>query len=94
MASRLAYSVAFKAVRDILVLDEIFAVGDAGFKARCERRYMDLRDAGHTIIMVSHDPRIVSTFCPRALLLDGGRVIADGTGADIARQYLQLLTPG
>jgi ABC-type polysaccharide/polyol phosphate transport system ATPase subunit len=55
---------------------------------------MDLRDAGHTIIMVSHDPRIVSTFCPRALLLDGGRVIADGTGADIARQYLQLLTPG
>ena len=94
MASRLAYSVAFKAVRDILVLDEIFAVGDAGFKARCERRYMDLRDAGHTIIMVSHDPRIISTFCPRALLLDGGRVIADGTGADIARQYLQLLTPG
>ena len=94
MASRLAYSVAFKAVRDILVLDEIFAVGDAGFKARCERRYMDLRDAGHTIIMVSHDPRVISTFCPRALLLDGGRVIADGTGSDIARQYLELLTPG
>jgi ABC-type polysaccharide/polyol phosphate transport system ATPase subunit len=94
MASRLAYSVAFKAVRDILVLDEIFAVGDAGFRARCERRYMDLRNAGHTIIMVSHDPRIVSTFCPRALLLDGGRVIADGTGSDIARQYLELLTPG
>ena len=92
MASRLAYSVAFKAVRDILVLDEIFAVGDAGFKARCERRYMDLRDAGHTIIMVSHDPRVISTFCPRALLLDGGRVIADGSGADIARQYLELLT--
>ena len=94
MASRLAYSVAFKAVRDILVLDEIFAVGDAGFKARCERRYMDLRDAGHTIIMVSHDPRVISTFCPRALLLDGGRVIGDGTGADIARRYLELLTPG
>lgn len=94
MASRLAYSVAFKAVRDILVLDEIFAVGDAGFRARCERRYMDLRDAGHTIIMVSHDPRVISTFCPRALLLDGGRVIADGSGADIARKYLELLTPG
>ena len=94
MASRLAYSVAFKAVRDILVLDEIFAVGDAGFRARCERRYMDLRDAGHTIIMVSHDPRVISTFCPRALLLDGGRVIAEGSGADIAKQYLQLLMPG
>jgi ABC-type polysaccharide/polyol phosphate transport system ATPase subunit len=94
MASRLAYSVAFKAVRDILVLDEIFAVGDAGFRARCERRYMDLRNAGHTIIMVSHDPRIVSAFCPRALLLDGGRVVADGSGAEIARKYLELLTPG
>lgn len=94
MASRLAYSVAFKAVRDILVLDEIFAVGDAGFRARCERRYMDLRNAGHTIIMVSHDPRVVSTFCPRALLLDGGRVVADGSGAEIARKYLELLTPG
>jgi ABC-type polysaccharide/polyol phosphate transport system ATPase subunit len=94
MASRLAYSVAFKAVRDILVLDEIFAVGDAGFRARCERRYMDLRNAGHTIIMVSHDPRVVSTFCPRALLLDGGRVVADGPGAEIARRYLELLTPG
>jgi ABC-type polysaccharide/polyol phosphate transport system ATPase subunit len=94
MASRLAYSVAFKAVRDILVLDEIFAVGDAGFRARCERRYMDLRDAGHTIIMVSHDPRVISTFCPRALLLDGGRVIADGSGAEIAKKYLQLLTGG
>ena len=46
MASRLAYAVAFKAVRDVLVLDEIFAVGDAGFKARCERRYMDLRAPG------------------------------------------------
>jgi ABC-type polysaccharide/polyol phosphate transport system ATPase subunit len=92
MASRLAYSVAFKAVRDILVLDEIFSVGDAGFKARCEQRYRDLRDAGHTIIMVSHDSRVISEFCPRAILLDAGRIVADGTGADVARQYLQLLT--
>jgi ABC-type polysaccharide/polyol phosphate transport system ATPase subunit len=94
MASRLAYSVAFKAVRDILVLDEIFSVGDAGFRARCERRYMDLRDAGHTIIMVSHDPRVISTFCPRGLLLDGGRVVADAAGTEIARRYLELLTAG
>jgi ABC-type polysaccharide/polyol phosphate transport system ATPase subunit len=94
MASRLAYSVAFTAVRDILVLDEIFSVGDAGFKARCEERYRQLRAAGHTIIMVSHDPRIISTFCPRALLLDEGRVVADGSGADVARQYLELLHVG
>ena len=94
MSSRLAYSVAFHAVREVLVLDEIFAVGDAGFRLRCEERYRELRADGHTVLIVSHDPRIIGEFCPRALLLDGGRVIADGTGADIARQYLQLLTPG
>lgn len=91
MASRLAYSVAFKAVRDVLVLDEIFSVGDAGFKARCEQRYRELSAAGHTVILVSHDPRIISTFCPRALLLDRGRVLVEGTGAAVAAAYLELL---
>ena len=92
MASRLAYSVAFKAVRDVLVLDEIFSVGDAGFKARCEERYRDLRAAGHTVVLVSHDPRIISTYCPRALLLEAGRVVVDGTGAEVAARYLSMLT--
>ena len=48
MSARLGYAVAFKAVRDVLVLDEIFAVGDAGFRARCEERYRQLRASGHT----------------------------------------------
>ena len=55
MASRLAYAVAFQAVREVLVLDEIFAVGDAGVQARCEERYRELHAAGHTIMLVSHD---------------------------------------
>jgi ABC-2 type transport system ATP-binding protein len=92
MASRLAYSVAFKAVRDVLVLDEIFAVGDAGFKARCEQRYRELSAAGHTVILVSHDPRVITTYCPRALLLDRGRVLVDGTGAEVGARYLGMLT--
>jgi ABC-type polysaccharide/polyol phosphate transport system ATPase subunit len=92
MAARLAYSVAFKAVRDVLVLDEIFSVGDAGFKARCEERYRALSAAGHTVILVSHDPRIISTFCPRALLLERGRVLIDGTGTEVVERYLKLLT--
>ena len=75
MASRLAYAVAFAAVRDILVLDEVFAVGDAGFKARCEERFMALRDQGHTVIVVSHEPRTIGEFCDRALLLDHGRLV-------------------
>jgi ABC-2 type transport system ATP-binding protein len=92
MASRLAYSVAFAAVRDVLLLDEIFAVGDAGFRARCEARYRELRDAGHTVLMVSHDPRTIGTFCDRALLIDGGRIVADGDGPSIAERYVASLT--
>src|SRR6185312_7469464 len=56
MAQRLAYAVAFKAVREVLVLDEIFAVGDAGFRVRCEQRYRSVRASGHAAIIVSHDP--------------------------------------
>jgi ABC-type polysaccharide/polyol phosphate transport system ATPase subunit len=92
MASRLAYAVAFAAVREVLVLDEIFAVGDAGFRARCEERYRELRAAGHTVVLVSHDPRTVSRFCDRALLLDNGRIVGDGPPDDIAEAYLRRLT--
>ena len=94
MASRLAYAVAFAAVREVLVLDEIFAVGDAGFRARCEDRYRQLRAAGHTVLMVSHDPRTIGVFCDRALLLDGGRIVAEGTGQAIAERYVTVLTQG
>jgi ABC-type polysaccharide/polyol phosphate transport system ATPase subunit len=95
MSERLGYAVAFKAVRDVLVLDEIFAVGDAGFKARCERRYLELRALGHTAIIVSHDPRIIATFCDRALLLDAGRIVCDGPARDVADRYVSTLTqPG
>jgi ABC-type polysaccharide/polyol phosphate transport system ATPase subunit len=92
MSARLGYAVAFKAVREVLVLDEIFAVGDAGFKARCEERYWELRALGHTVIIVSHDPRVISSFCDRALLLEGGRIMMDGKASEIADRYLSMLT--
>jgi len=92
MSARLGYAVAFKAVREVLVLDEIFAVGDAGFKARCEERYWELRSLGHTVIIVSHDPRVISSFCDRALLLEGGRIMMDGKASEIADRYVSMLT--
>jgi len=94
MSERLGYAIAFKAVRELLILDEIFAVGDAGFKARCEERYRELRAAGHTTVIVSHDPRIVSTFCDRAVLLDAGRITHEGPASEIAAHYLSSLTTG
>jgi ABC-type polysaccharide/polyol phosphate transport system ATPase subunit len=92
MAARLAYAVAFRAVREVLILDEIFAVGDAGFKERCQTRYRELHRAGHSLLLVSHDPRTIAMFCDRALLLEGGRIIMAGPAAEVAETYLSLLT--
>jgi ABC-type polysaccharide/polyol phosphate transport system ATPase subunit len=88
MASRLAYAVAFKAVREVLVLDEVFAVGDVRFRTRCEERYRQLKAEGHTVVLVSHDERAVS-LCERALLLEGGRIAAAGTPEEIYAAYIQ-----
>ena len=92
MASRLGYAVAFAAVRDVLVLDEIFAVGDAGFRARCEERYRQLHAAGHTIVLVSHAPPVIGQFCDRAVLIERGRIAFEGSGPEVVHQYLGLLT--
>jgi len=94
MASRLAYAVAFHAVRELLVLDEIFAVGDAGFKAKCEERYQQLRRDGHATILVTHDPRAVSLFCERAIILDNSRVAFEGRGRDAALRYVEMFQNG
>ncbi len=91
MASRLAYAVAFQAVREVLLLDEILAVGDASFKERCFARYRELQDRGVTVLLVSHEPKIVSTFCDRAILLEGGRILMDSRPDRVAESYLRLL---
>jgi ABC-type polysaccharide/polyol phosphate transport system ATPase subunit len=91
MGARLAYSIAFKAVREILILDEIFAVGDAGFQERCETRYRELRAAGHTVLIVSHAPLLIREFCDRALLLEKGSIILDDSADRVCDAYEALL---
>lgn len=91
MAARLAYSVAFAAARGVLILDEVFAVGDAAFKARCEDRYRELHRQGYTVILVSHLPSTVADFCTRAILLEGGRVAFEGRGDEVGRAYMRML---
>jgi ABC-type polysaccharide/polyol phosphate transport system ATPase subunit len=91
MAARLAYAVAFRAVRDVLILDEIFAVGDAGFKERCQERYRELHRSGRSMLLVSHEPRTIAAFCDRALLLEGGRIVMEGRAAHVAEAYLDML---
>ena len=91
MSSRLGYAVAFEAVRDVLILDEVFAVGDAGFRVRCEQRYEELLAQGHTVLMVGHDPKVIGSFCDRALLLDTGRIVLEGPATTVADRYMSLL---
>ena len=91
MAQRLGYAVAFRAVRDILILDEVLAVGDAGFKVKCEERYRQLRARGHTTLVVSHNPPVISAFCDRALLLENGKIVMDAPAPDVAASYLSRL---
>ena len=92
MAMRLAYAVAFHAVREVLILDEVFAVGDAAFKRRCEERYRALNRAGHSMILVSHSPIIISNFCQRAILLEQGRIRLDAGAHEVCEAYERLLS--
>lgn len=92
MAMRLAYSVAFRAVRGLLIVDEVFAVGDMEFKERCYQRFEEIRRAGHTVLIVSHNPMEIERFSDHAILLEGGKIVKEGSGREIADAYVRSLT--
>jgi lipopolysaccharide transport system ATP-binding protein len=91
MGVRLAFSVATAARPEILILDETLSVGDAYFGHKCIRRIREFREAGTTILFVSHDPTAVKTLCDRAILLDAGRLIQDGTPDRVLEYYNALI---
>ena len=79
MFLRLAFSVAVHSSPDIFLVDEILAVGDEPFQQKCMRRIAELKEAGQTLVVVSHDLRRIQEICDRGILLDHGRVMLDGT---------------
>jgi lipopolysaccharide transport system ATP-binding protein len=89
MYVRLAFSVAAHLEPEILLVDEVLAVGDAEFQRRCLGRMEDFGESGRTVILVSHNMQTIAQLCERAILLDGGRILADGPSAGIVAQYLQ-----
>jgi lipopolysaccharide transport system ATP-binding protein len=91
MYVRLAFSVAISASPQILIIDEALAVGDAVFQHRCMRRIKEMKDSGVTIFFVSHDPAAIRYLCSRAILLKGGRVVADGKPVDVLNRYQKLI---
>ena len=90
MLVRLAFSVMLQAETDILLIDEVLAVGDAAFQQKCTDAFREMRDSGRTVILVTHDMRAVGRFCDRAMLLERGRIDELGDPGDVARRYLQL----
>ena len=87
MVARLGFAVATAWVPDILILDEVLAVGDAAFRQRCEARLQRFRDAGTTILLVSHEPAAIRANCSRCLWLDKGRLRGDGPSEEVIRMY-------
>jgi ABC-type polysaccharide/polyol phosphate transport system ATPase subunit len=90
MHVRLAFSVMIQVRADILLVDEILAVGDASFQQKCFDVFFRMRDEGKTVLFVTHDMAAVQRFCHRALLLERGQVVVIGAPEEVADRYLQL----
>lgn len=90
MYVRLGFSVAVHTVPDILLIDEVLAVGDASFKSKCFSKLRDIRDRGTTVILVSHQMSQIKNLCDRALLLNG-QVLMEGDVDQVVKAYYQQL---
>jgi ABC-type polysaccharide/polyol phosphate transport system ATPase subunit len=90
MHVRLAFSVMIQVDADVLLIDEVLAVGDAAFQQKCFDEFHRLRAEGRTILLVTHDMSAVSRFCDRAVLLERGQLVATGEPEAIAEQYLAM----
>ena len=90
MLIRLAFSVAIQVDADLLLIDEILAVGDAAFQQKCFDVFNEMRDQGKTIIFVTHDMGSMQRFCDRALLLERGTPVYLGEPHEVADRYLEI----
>jgi lipopolysaccharide transport system ATP-binding protein len=89
MYVRLAFAVAAHLEPDILIVDEVLAVGDSQFQKKCLGKMGDVANQGRTILFVSHNMTAVRTLCRTAIMLAGGEVVANGPTAPVVAQYLQ-----
>lgn len=92
MISRLSFSIAISETPDILLIDEVLAVGDAGFQQKCLNRINQIKDAGSTILFVSHGADDVRKICTRAICLNEGKVVMDGDVEPTIQFYNELFS--
>ena len=91
MVARLGFSIATQVRADILIVDEILAVGDFMFQQKCYRRMEEMLSGGTTLLFVSHDAEQVKKLCSRAIWLDHGCVMADGEATDVCEEYRRAI---
>jgi lipopolysaccharide transport system ATP-binding protein len=89
MYVRLGFSVAINVDPDILIVDEVLAVGDAEFQERCKQKFVDFRDEGRTVILVSHSMGMVQDMCDQVAWLDRGQLVATGNAKQTIASYLR-----
>ncbi len=87
MQVRLAFSIAIRANTEVLILDEVLAVGDANFQKKCTDYFLDIKKSKTTVVLVTHDMESVKRFCDKALLIENGNIKASGSPTEIANQY-------
>jgi len=92
MLVRLGFSIATHLLAPIILVDEVLAVGDAGFQDKCIRKIHELHQLGRTIILVTHSPESVSEHCSRCIVLDQHEVIFDGPASDGVEHYLKIFS--
>jgi ABC-type polysaccharide/polyol phosphate transport system ATPase subunit len=90
MLVRLAFSVMLEADADVLLIDEVLAVGDASFQQKCADAFRELKAAGKTIVLVTHEMAAVEEYCHRGMLIHDGRIAHLGEPEEIGRRYLRL----
>jgi ABC-2 type transport system ATP-binding protein len=93
MQVRIAFSVATRAKADILIVDEVLAVGDAAFQRKCFEHFRALKKSDTTIVFVTHDMGAVRQFCDRAILIEDGGIAAQGSAEEVSKQYMELFSP-
>ncbi|MCA9314701.1 MAG: ABC transporter ATP-binding protein [Planctomycetes bacterium] len=91
MYLRLAFSVAAHLETDIMIVDELLAVGDAAFRAKCFDRMGQVASSGRTVLLVSHDMSVVRSLCTSALRFEGGRLVDSGSPQAVVNQYLSAV---